>query len=59
MNKVQILFELIKDNKFEEFINYLKDDDTIDVNIRDTVIYFIGKRFCKGFVFTLKFYFYN
>ena len=35
MNKVQILFELIKDNKFEEFINYLKDDDTIDVNIRD------------------------
>lgn len=35
MDKVQILFDLIKDKKFDEFTRYLKRNEEIDVNIRD------------------------
>src|SRR3989304_5394862 len=37
MEQNKYLFKLIKDNKWNEFIEYLKDKEDIDVNIRDNI----------------------
>ena len=35
MDKVKTLFELIKDKQFDKFLKFLKENEDIDVNIRD------------------------